>query len=426
MPVVAKAKRRRANSTAGAGAVVSQSTAGYSNYSSSDNLTMRGVERWKTINVTSGASDGNLLTEYFDHSLVPRLKLCASMFERVRYKQLAFEVVSKAPTSLGGGYVAAFIPDPDLSHAPSVGSAAASPGAVSKKWYESSIVRARVPQQLLYTSNGTDKRLSVPGVFVVYVDGPPNGAVSITINVHWSVELSVPSIEPSAADAAPEELTVKGDLYFISGTSNLSMPVGGPNSTYQLFGVRSIPEGAIYRLPYVGGLEYAEGTGDTGTARWTAVKIIPVTGSGADASVLQAMKDPANPLSVVWQSSVATQPVVVSGTVLKYTGNLNAAENFRDRQTDRRLTSEVSFPVCGESGSSSPNLASLPRREMVSSVRSEMRSLALELESLGSRLAKLQGLASLSSPRGGSPSWQPDTLPKSSHDAASVSSWDEC
>lgn len=278
-------------------------------------VTIVGEDRLSTLTIASGsAAYSNVM---INPGASARLKTLCRAFQRIKWLSVTAVVTPQASTSVSGGYVAGFINDPEdsLVTAPQL---SASQGSVTKKFYESAVVRMPPKSDKLYTSIGEDPRLSTPTVFWFITEGPPTSDVTVIVTLNWKIQLSEPVVE-SVVDGSFE---LQGTL--VSKQSNYNLVFKPRNSTAQIedfssyipSSIRNLEGMHFFRVPtFV--IENYEGTGDTGTNQMhfvvyrTADKKLYYSENGSTIN------------QTVWQSNVAVQVVVPIGTYMKYVGQGN-------------------------------------------------------------------------------------------------------
>lgn len=189
------------------------------------------TDRLFHITVPSGAPRGTII---YDQIITPaiaaRLQTQASLFQKIHYKSLRFEVQTQTPTTNSGGYVVAFLHDPQMEVG--TGEAAlraltAIQGTKTSKFWQSTDMAVKTTQQEYYTLQGNDVRLFSPGRFIVLTDGPPSSDVSITILFHWTVGLSRPALQ-RLVNRLPQGVVTASALY--STTEGLRYTNWNPNT----------------------------------------------------------------------------------------------------------------------------------------------------------------------------------------------------
>jgi hypothetical protein len=174
------------------------------------------TDRLFHITVPAGAPRGTII---YDQIITPaiaaRLQTQASLFQKIHYKNLRFEVQTQTPTTNSGGYVVAFLHDPQMEVG--TGEAAlraltAIQGTKTSKFWQSTDMAVRTTQQEYYTLQGNDVRLFSPGRFIVLTDGPPSVDVSITILFHWTVGLSRPALQ-RLVNRLPQGVAMASGIY---------------------------------------------------------------------------------------------------------------------------------------------------------------------------------------------------------------------
>lgn len=243
-----------------------------------------------------------------------RLNMLAKAFQRIKWLDVSVTVTPQVSLTVSGGYVAGIVMDPtDLSV--TAKQLSATQGSQTKKWFESTTVRMPKKNDLLYTSMGDDPRLSIPATFWIITEGKPTSDVSIVFTLNYTVELSGPTVESSI-----HSLILKGNIWALANNYNLEYRLGNEKS--QDFSEIMPPEllagdnKHFFRCPTFT-LQYAEGTGDTGTLQAHFLVF-----DSKDKKMYWS-SDGQNIGTTVWQSGVNVECVVPCGTVCKYVGTGN-------------------------------------------------------------------------------------------------------
>lgn len=174
------------------------------------------TDRLFTTTLTAQAERGTVIYDQaITPSLLPRLRQQAGVFQKIIWHDLTFEVQTQTPTTTSGGYVVAFAVDPLLevgSGQVALNAITTMQGAQTSKTWQSTVFKAPTTKQPLFVANGADERLYSPGRFLVFVDGPPNVNVAMTIIVRWTVSLSEPArLQP--AQSTPQPTLTASFLY---------------------------------------------------------------------------------------------------------------------------------------------------------------------------------------------------------------------
>lgn len=144
-----------------------------------------------------------------------RLATLSRAYQRIRWNNIRFTIEGAFPTTCGGGYITCFVRDPTDSPPEdpreAVRWAMAQQHSSDNKWYDSSGLNVGRSPNLLFTSNGDGLRFSSPGNFYIISKGGPAQVGSLTVNFHWNVTLSEPTIE---TDRSGSSFTLKEDLVF--------------------------------------------------------------------------------------------------------------------------------------------------------------------------------------------------------------------
>lgn len=197
------------------------------------------TDRLAHVVVPAHASRGSeIYSQVITPSIAARLRTQASLFQKVEYAKLRFEIQTQAPTTVSGGYVVAFLHDPEMdvgTGEPALRSLTAVQNTTTSKFWQSSVFNLQTTKQQYYTLSGSDIRLFSPGRLVVMVDGEPNSEVSITILMHWTVKFSRPALQRLVA-SLPQVVVTASILYASdtavhyanwSGGTTFSPPLSG-------------------------------------------------------------------------------------------------------------------------------------------------------------------------------------------------------
>lgn len=180
-------------------------------------------------------------TVIYDQIITPaiaaRLRTQSSLFQKIEYASLRFEVQTQTPTTNAGGYVIAFLHDPQMevgSGETALRALTAIQGTQTSKFWQSSVMSVQTTKQQYFTLQGNDVRLFSPGRFIVLSDGEPTESVAVTILFHWTVRLTRPALQRlvarlpqvvvvSSMIGSTASNTVRDNNYIIYGNSQ-----GGP------------------------------------------------------------------------------------------------------------------------------------------------------------------------------------------------------
>ncbi|UOI84722.1 capsid protein [Ceratitis capitata nodavirus 1] len=141
---------------------------------------------------------GVVVDQIVSTTITDRLRAQASLYQRIRYIRLTFEIQTQTPTTVSGGYVAAFVKDPELvigSGISGLKRLTAVQDAKTTKWWQSTVIDIKPNQMDYYCANGNDIRWFSPGRLVILCDGSPNQPVEVTVVLKWHVELKEPALQ---------------------------------------------------------------------------------------------------------------------------------------------------------------------------------------------------------------------------------------
>ncbi|UHM27591.1 MAG: coat protein [Sanya nodavirus 1] len=164
--------------------------------------------------VSSGTADGAVLVDLEIQPLNltdTHLSQVARGFERYRFTKLEAIITSRAPTTVGGGYLAGFTPDV-YQGVFSVGATNKKYvrslfGSVSAPWWQTTRVQCDVRNSELfyYTNrNAAESYKTTQSKLMLVVDGPPvniAGNITVSVQLQWTVELSQPAVNSSRSEA---------------------------------------------------------------------------------------------------------------------------------------------------------------------------------------------------------------------------------
>lgn len=264
----------------------------------------KGASVFSNVDVSSGASQ--------------RLGTIARAYQRIRWNSVTVIVTPQASTMTNGGYVCGFIMDPE-DRTITARDLSASQGSMTKKWYESAVVKMPRKTDLLYTSPGEEPRLSVPASFWIVGEGAPSSDITIIVTFLWNVTLHNPTLE----DINNLSFTMKGEVRGKQDNWNLlwfpstSSPGQEDFSSLMPEGVRALSGDHFFRVPTFT-IEYSEGTGDTGTIQCHFL----VYRSGDKRGYYSS--NGRDVITIKWQGDVeANQVLIPCGTYCKYVGQGN-------------------------------------------------------------------------------------------------------
>lgn len=157
------------------------------------------TDRLLQIDLPKGTPKGSII---FDQVITPaiavRLRQQAALYQKIRYRSLKFEIQTQVPTTTAGGYVCAYLHDPNMqvgSGEVALRNLTAVQGTQTSKMWQSVVMNVKPTDMQYYTQSGSDVRLFSPGRLVILSDGVPNEDVKITVLFHWTVELYKPALQ---------------------------------------------------------------------------------------------------------------------------------------------------------------------------------------------------------------------------------------
>jgi len=158
-------------------------------------------------------------------SITSRLRTQASLFQKIQYVKLRFEVQTQTATATSGGYVVAFLHDPQMevgTGETALRNLTAIQGTQTSKMWQSTDINIATTSQQYFTLNGNDIRLFSPGRFIVLSDGVPGNDVAITIQFHWTVKLTRPALQ-RLVNSLPQAVLTSSTLSIGSDSTDMSV-----------------------------------------------------------------------------------------------------------------------------------------------------------------------------------------------------------
>lgn len=220
-------------------------------------LRLSGMDRLAHVEDVSTYSTGAVvLSHRIEPEALSRLSRVASIFQRIKYLQLRFDIRAQMPTTASGGYVVGFIRDPsDLTNrSDALNFVTSQAGSQTLNWWGSTTIRVPVTPDLLFTNQveGEGLRNCSPGQLVIVCDGPAHEKGSLSVNCTWSVELSEASFEEE--EVLPiSEVTVPEDFRFYNkydtGTTYKCALMNADRS-YTTIQQMGIPANTYWKLPH--------------------------------------------------------------------------------------------------------------------------------------------------------------------------------
>lgn len=288
------------------------------------------TDRLIHVTLPAGTPRGTVVyDQIITPSIAARLRTQASLFQKVTYARLRFEVQTQTPTTNGGGYVVSFLHDPQMDIG--TGEAAlraltAVQGTQTSKFWQSVDMSIQTTSQQYFTLNGNDVRLFSPGRFVVLSDGAPTEPVAITILMHWTVGFTRPALQ-RLVNTLPQAVVTSSVLY--SGTQNLryanwnsqtnvyTPAIGAEGSDHLQDAVIGLPAIATigtnvlwYQIPYPVALEQdVTPTVATSSAFFVSFRVV-------DGNLIGRLHTLPNDANVIWANANATAPRLIANTRL--------------------------------------------------------------------------------------------------------------
>lgn len=223
------------------------------NFPQTEQTELSGTDRIFSVDARSEnlASRSMVLNHLIELNMSRRMMAVARAFEKHKWLSLQFRIACKGASTISGGFVACFVPDPE-DESVSFDTVLSHTGAVSGKWCDTQVITARLPTIDLYNSSGPDARFRSPGRLVVYSDGAPSSErVPITIDMMWRVRFMYPGYEETK-ESAPD-LIFQVDATMIESEDFLvpagqSAATAGDAATF--FGTAAIASFTYAQLPF--------------------------------------------------------------------------------------------------------------------------------------------------------------------------------
>lgn len=301
-----------------------------------ESMVVAGEDRLDMVSIKQGTTFYQSFPITAGSSL--RLNNIAKAFQRIRWQLVSVTVTPQVSVMVSGGYVAGFIMDPSDATV-SAAQLSATQNSKTKKWYESCVINMPQKRDLLYTSTGEDPRLSIPAIFWLITEGPPTSDVNVVLTFNWKVHLTEPTVEMGTDLSFLSRGEVKSRLnnydleLFVDGKATTDFSNFVPEPVRERTGLH------FWRVPTFN-VEYAEGTGDTGTLQMhfivyqTSDKKLYYSANGRTLE------------TTVWQANVDVQVVIPCGTYCKYAGSGNLCRGGRSAPPS--LPSKALSPSCQE------------------------------------------------------------------------------
>lgn len=186
-----------------------------------DQATASGSDRLFHMDDVSKLVSGSTVCEIaINAGSFGRLSVLSRAYQRVEFVRLNIQVTAFSPTTTGGGYVCAFVADPDdaTPDANLLQWLTAQQGSVTTKWWQNSTIQCRPARQWYFTSPGVEVREFSPGRFVLAVDTRATQVTGVTVWAHWTVRLSKATLESAPTIKSCVALR---DLYTQNGHKGL-------------------------------------------------------------------------------------------------------------------------------------------------------------------------------------------------------------
>lgn len=380
-PTSGSNRRRRRAGAAATAAPLSLPTTNQTGGGNTQNLVVQGKEQLTSHKLKVG--DTSPFSMRITPTVTPRLAAHASAYQRIRYEMVRLQITPLNAAIVNGGYVAGFVADPEDDGLTATTLASHQGSVIRKNWETALVTAAGFRFQEYYTSEGEhpDLRWFSPGTFWLIPEAASSSEISFAITLHWKVRLSVPSAE--------KPVRVSSDITFME--SGWPSPgyhqirgKGGKKQAKQIITGLPPDKSGIYIYLLTAGvdIEYKEGEGDTGTARYFHLMY------DSDQFELTWMSEPGDSKSAYpWQSNVEERMIIPAGAIavlLKAPGN----PSVRSRQLRGLVSSNdngANLPGASASktDTSKESLARSPLDLTLLRIESQQWSLVSVVERLG-------------------------------------------
>jgi len=162
-------------------------------------------------------------------SAFPTMKQYGEANQHWRPGTITWRVIPQVPTTVAGGYIAAFIPDiNDLVDDPGqrLQLVTSTRNKQAKKWWESCTIKVPAYASWFYTSSGLEARFQSPGRFVVVADGQADMAGSLTITTQWTCSFATATVQEAVAPVPPTP-SVSGETLLSSLAASATHTLAG-------------------------------------------------------------------------------------------------------------------------------------------------------------------------------------------------------
>lgn len=198
--------------------------------------------------VSKFTSGQTLLSVVFTPHRLPRCKELAKVYQRYDVHKIRFHIVPMLSTATSGGYIAAFIRDPEdvVSGADAANVVTSTQGSVTKKWWEEAMVSCPASRDHYYTATEPgQERFSSPGVLVVAVDGKATQQGSVTIYCEYDLSFYAPGLESQKDSGTVQVLT---NLRMAAGNDYIETAAGDRKASAMFSG--TLVDNTILEAPH--------------------------------------------------------------------------------------------------------------------------------------------------------------------------------
>lgn len=299
------------------------------------NITISGEDRLLSRDVKKDAAVLQGLS--IEPGMSARLATISKAYQRIKWLSVEVIVTPQASAITNGGYVCGFVMDPTDSHV-TAEMLSATQGSVTKKWYETAIVRMPRKPDLLYTSDSEEPRLSEPARFWIISEGKPSSDLNIVVTCRWRVTLLNPSLEDRTSDSfvLVGDLRAKKDNYNMSYFPHCSQTAQDDFSSQIPDRLKSISGNHFFRVPTFS-VEYNSGS------EVLSDQMHYVVYKTSDKKAYWS-SDGTQINTTSWSASADIQYLIPEGTYFKYVGmgNVCAAAVQGHRKLGSRILMDSS------------------------------------------------------------------------------------
>lgn len=230
------------------GAVVSTGVS-YRNSSAQSAAREAGRDRFLHLDDISKIDAGHpVVNLVFTPHMLPRLSTMAKAYQRYVVHRLVFHIVPMVSTATSGGYVAAFVRDPDdhLNGKMAANVLTATAGSVTTKWWQDSVVTCPQVSDKFYTATTPgQERFTSPGALCIAVDGRATQSGSLTVYCEYDVSFYAAGLE---AQQDKGNIIVRADLRMAAGKDYVETADGKTTAAY-MFEPTPV-QGSVLKLPH--------------------------------------------------------------------------------------------------------------------------------------------------------------------------------